>query len=59
MLLNLKNNISVNSPCSRELSTDGLTKYKGPTTRAKAMELAKEDEKGEFVESEIVCKNDH
>ena len=47
----------------RELSmqnqTDSPTKYKGRITRTRSMELAKEEEKKEFAESEIACKNDH
>ena len=35
------------------------TKYKGPVTRLKAMELSKEDEKLELAENDIGCKNDH
>ena len=47
----------------RELSmrnqTDSPTKYTGRITRARSMELAKEEEKKEFAENEIACKNDH
>ena len=35
------------------------TKYKGPITRLKVMELSKEDEKLECAESDIGCKNNH
>ena len=39
--------------------TGSTTKYKGPTTRSISMEMEKEEEKKEFAESEISCKNDH
>ena len=37
-----------------------LIEYCGPTTRTRTLlEWTKESEKGEFHNSEIICKNDH
>ena len=45
---------------SRESGDTTPIEYSGPTTRLRAnLEQTKESEKGEFEDSNIVCKNDH
>ena len=45
---------------SRESSDITPIEYSRPTTRSHAnLEQTKESEKGEFEDSNIVCKNDH
>ena len=45
---------------SRESGDTTPIEYSGPTTRSHAnLERTKESEKGEFEDSNIVCKNDH
>ena len=45
---------------SRESGDTTPIEYSGPTTRSHAnLEQTKESEKGEFEDSNVVCKNDH